>query len=347
MTIFKEVFLRKETYPNEHRTPLTPKDVRILVNSGLKVYVQSSDNRVYSDKEYEKAGAIVTDNCWHLPYFRREKALIIGIKELENLEFLDHNTHAYFSHSFKNQKDSKKILDTFLFSKSDLYDFEYFLDNQERRKISFGFYAGQVGAILGLLHKTDTLPLRLTPWNSFNEMLTSVPLISVPLNSVIPILQKISIGILGAEGRCGKGVQSILNHLNIPFTPLSKDSDTDSFKNFDIFYNCIILDESYNKVWFDTSTNFTKPLTIVDISCDSSKPNNPIKIYTKSTVWDSPVYKYNDLVSVIAIDNMPSLLPRESSDYFSGILTELILEKDMKIWEKALSIFFQKAIGIY
>ena len=44
---------------------------------------------------------------------------------------------------------------------------------------------------------------------------------------------------------------------------------------------------------------------------------------------------------------MPSLLPRESSDYFSGILTELILEKDMKIWEKALSIFFQKAVGIY
>ena len=362
MTIFTEVFLRRETYPNEHRTPLTPKDVRILVNSGLKVYVQSSDNRVYSDKEYEKAGAIATDSGWHLPYFRRGKALIIGIKELENLEFLDHNTHAYFSHSFKNQKDSKKILDTFLFSKSDLYDFEYFLDNQERRKISFGFYAGQVGAILGLLHKTDTLPLRLTPWNSFNEMLTSVPLTSVPLNSVplnsvplnsvplnsvLPILQKISIGILGVEGRCGKGVQSILNELNIPFTPLSKDSDPESFKNFDIFYNCIILDESYNKVWFDTSTNFTKPLTIVDISCDSSKPNNPIKIYTKSTVWDSPVYKYNDLVSVIAIDNMPSLLPRESSDYFSGILTELILEKDMKIWEKALSIFFQKAVGIY
>jgi saccharopine dehydrogenase (NAD+, L-lysine forming) len=92
MTIFKEVFIRKETYPNEHRTPLTPKDVRILVNSGIKVYVQSSDNRVYSDKEYEKVGAIVTDNCWHVPYFRRGKALIIGIKELENLEFLDHNT---------------------------------------------------------------------------------------------------------------------------------------------------------------------------------------------------------------------------------------------------------------
>jgi saccharopine dehydrogenase (NAD+, L-lysine-forming) len=273
--------------------------------------------------------------------------LVIGIKELENLEFLDHNTHAYFSHSFKNQKDSKKILDTFLFSKSDLYDFEYFLDTEGRRKISFGFYAGQVGAILGLLHYTHTLPSRLTPWNSFQEMLTSVPLISVPLNSVLPIRQKISIGILGTQGRCGKGVQSILNQLNIPFTPLSKDSDPESFKNFDIFYNCILLDESYSKVWFDQTTKFTKPLTIIDISCDSSKPNNPIKLYTKSTSWDSPVYKYNDLVSIIAIDNMPSLLPKESSDYFSGILTELILEKDMSIWENALSIFFQRAIGIY
>jgi len=332
---FKEIFIRREKYPNEHRTPLTPNDVVVLIRSGIVVYIQSSTSRVFNDEEYEKVGAILTPYSWISPPFKN--SLILGIKELEDIDSLNGHSHAYFSHSFKNQKDSVKILNKFLFSKSELYDFEYFLDSRKRRTIAFGFHAGQVAAILGLLEYLKALPPVLTPWSSFQKMLESV-------ESFLPNANAISIGILGLEGRCGQGVKSVLNLLNLPFTQLTRESHTDSFKNFDIFYNCILLDESYQGVWFSEKTMFTKSLIIVDVSCDSSKPNNPIQLYTKNTTWESPVYKYNDLVSIIAIDNMPSLLPKESSYSFSKSLTQELLNEDSYIWENALFLFYEKAL---
>jgi len=332
---FKEIFVRREKYPNEHRTPLTPNDVVVLIRSGIVVYIQSSTSRVFNDEEYEKVGAILTPYSWISPPFKN--SLILGIKELEDIDSLNGHSHAYFSHSFKNQKDSVKILNKFLFSKSELYDFEYFLDSRKRRTIAFGFHAGQVAAILGLLEYLKALPPVLTPWSSFQKMLESV-------ESFLPNANAISIGILGLEGRCGQGVKSVLNLLNLPFTQLTRESHTDSFKNFDIFYNCILLDESYQGVWFSEKTMFTKPLIIVDVSCDSSKPNNPIQLYTKNTTWESPVYKYNDLVSIIAIDNMPSLLPKESSYSFSKSLTQELFNEDSYIWENALFLFYEKAL---
>ena len=336
---FSEIFIRREIYPNEHRTPLVPKDVRILVNSGIIVHVQSSKSRVYKDKEYEKAGAFITPYKWFFPYFI--PSLILGIKELDGIECLDKHSHAYFSHSFKKQKDSEIILAHFSLSRSKLYDFEYLLDMTNNRIISFGIDAGQVGAVLGLLQHLLKLPVSLSPWDSFNEM----------INSVKPFLQDpINIGIIGGNGRCGKGVQNILNLLKLPFTIFSRNSSTDikseELKNFDIIYNCITLDETYNKVWFNKETKFVKKITIVDISCDVSKSNNPIQLYDKRTTWESPVYNYNDLVSIIAIENLPSLLPKESSDNFSSILAPLLLNKNMndneKIWNAALELYYNK-----
>ena len=337
---FKQIFVRKETYPNEHRTCLIPKDVDTLVKSGIIVYIQSSNVRVYKDIEYKEVGAILTPYEWHYPDFK--DCLILGIKELENLENLDDHTHAYFSHSFQNQKDSKNILDAFSLSRSTLYDFEYFLDNQQKRTIAFGLYAGQVGAVLGLLQHLHELPLTLRPWNSFEEMVNSVKS-KLATNTKT---KSISIGILGHKGRCGQGVKSILSELALPFTEVDRDSDTEPLTRFDIFYNCIRLEEYYEKVWFDKNTLFSKQFTIVDISCDASKPNNPIQIYNKSTTWESPVYSYNDLVSVIAIDNMPSLLPKESSDHFSEILTRLLLDPDTSEWDRSLYIFYDRILRI-
>jgi saccharopine dehydrogenase (NAD+, L-lysine-forming) len=99
-------------------------------------------------------------------------------------------------------------------------------------------------------------------------------------------------------------------------------------KKFDILYNCICLDDSSNELWFDKNTEFTKKILIVDISCDYNKPNNPINIYKEATTFENPVYKYNDFVDIIAINNLPSLLPIDSSIYFSNILAILLLEYD-------------------
>lgn len=336
----KEVYLRNETYANEHRTPLIPKDVRALVTSGFTVIVESSKTRIYNDKDYEEAGAIIAKDPWYSPQF--QESLILGIKELNSVEYLKGHSHAYFSHSFKRQKNAAKILATFQRTSSKLYDFEYFLDPAKKRILAFGFHAGQVGAILGLLNYINKLPFTLSPWDSFEDM----------INTVQPLLHTVEvpkIGIIGAKGRCGQGVKSILNLLQIPFTELvhvSESTNFEAFKEFDIFYNCILLDEFYTGVWFNSQTVFKKRIVIVDISCDVTKPNQPIQLYEKSTSWESPVYKYNDLVDILAIDNLPSLLPKESSDHFSKTLTRLLVEKHESIWSQALQIFEERSMSL-
>ena len=119
----------------------------------------------------------------------------------------------------------------------------------------------------------------------------------------------------------------------------------DLLKNYDIIYNCILLDEKYNTVWFDKNTSFNKSIIIVDISCDYSKVNNPILLYDNATSWIEPVYNYNKFVDIIAVDNLPSLLPKESSCAFSLIFFNLLLEyatDPNNYWKNNRNVFLEK-----
>ena len=95
----------------------------------------------------------------------------------------------------------------------------------------------------------------------------------------------------------------------------------------------------YNKIWFDTNMIYNKDIVIVDISCDYSKINNPIKLYDKATSWKDPVFKYNEFIDIIAIENLPSLLPFESSIDFSKSCTELLLNYGNEVWKNNLEVF--------
>jgi alanine dehydrogenase len=94
-----------------------------------------------------------------------------------------------------------------------------------------------------------------------------------------------------------------------------------------------------HETWFHNKTIFKKPIIIVDISCDYNNPNNPIKIYEEATSWEEPVYSYNKYVDIIAINNLPSLLPKDSSNEFSKILVELLLNFNNSVWENNKNIF--------
>ena len=135
---FKKIYLRKEFYDNEYRTPLVPKDINILIKNNFLVYIQSCNNRCFTDTEYEEYGGILVNDEW----YNYNDCLIIGIKELNfidnlinknNLEY----SHLYFSHTFKNQINSKYILEKFKYSNSILYDLEYFVYDDNKRIITF------------------------------------------------------------------------------------------------------------------------------------------------------------------------------------------------------------------
>lgn len=333
------IYIRKEIINNEYRTPLIPNHITILINNGFTVYIQHCLNRIYNNNDYVEQGGIITKEEWFSPQF--QNAIIIGIKELKDLDKLDNHCHLYFSHSFKNQINSEYILNKFINSNSRLYDFEYILDNN-KRYIAFGYYSGLVGGVLGLkqyynkINFLDNLK-DLKCWSSYQKMIDFVK---------YNLIKGIKIAVIGSNGRCGSGVRFILDSFNLEYITVEKDYDIFKLKDFDIVYNCILLDENYNKVWFDKTTKFQKKMVIVDISCDYSRPNNPIKLYNNSTSWKEPIFKYNNYVDIIAIDNLPSLLPKESSDYFSKKLLTLLLDfnKDTNnYWKNNLKIYYEKA----
>jgi saccharopine dehydrogenase (NAD+, L-lysine-forming) len=326
----KKIFLRSEISENEHRAPLNPKNIEELINDGFVVFVEKSQNRIYKEHEYARHGAVITEKKWHDPIFK--DFLIIGLKEIEGYDYLDGHKHSFFSHSFQKQSGSGDILTKFKKSKSVIYDFEYFLDKKKRKRfLSFGFYAGIVGGFLGIYqlymkmiyNKNIT---HLTSWENEEMMFQQIKIDEL---KELSKRKKIRIGLIGANGNCGTGVKYTLNKYKLQYTTITKEdieNKTYDLTSFDILYNSIKLTDTYNTIWFDSKTIFHDNILIVDISCDTKKENNPIAICKSNTTWREPVYNYNNYVDIISIDNLPSLLPRDSSDHFSNKYCELLLD---------------------
>lgn len=92
---------------------------------------------------------------------------------------------------------------------------------------------------------------------------------------------------------------------------------------------------------------------VIDVSCDTTNPHNPIPIYDINTTFDDPTVPVkieNDQnstpLSVISIDHLPSMLPREASESFSEGLKESLLQlKDRstaRVWADAQKLFDEK-----
>tara|TARA_A100001015_G_scaffold202788_1_gene226556 strand:- start:3306 stop:4313 length:1008 start_codon:yes stop_codon:yes gene_type:complete len=325
----KKIFIRNEIFENEYRTPLVPSDIKKLIENGKCVYVQKSNTRCYSDAEFEDNGAILTDKNWK----DYTDCLILGIKELDFINDMKQSQHMYFAHCYKGQDGSEEILKNFKNSSSLLYDLEYLLDNNNKRIISFSYHAGVSGGILGLLqYQEDKINNRdiknLFHWKSAVKKMKSL---TYNFNNK-------SICIIGSNGRCGQGVRFVLDSLHIKYKEFNSKDKIEELLEYDIIYNCIHLRTKMNKLITKDSKLKQKTL-LVDISCDYNNPLNPFPVYSQKTTWDEPVLKINDLLKVISIDNLPSLIPFESSEYFSSILKNIIINNDQLVWNKAYGYY--------
>ena len=134
------VAIRKETKSKwERRAPLTPKEVKSLVENGIKVLVQPSTNRWFMSKEYEEVGAIIQDDI-------SEADLILGVKEVPIEHLIADKTYMFFSHTIKAQPYNMPSLDKMLELKIRLIDYEPIKENGVRL-VAFGRYAGIAGTI--------------------------------------------------------------------------------------------------------------------------------------------------------------------------------------------------------
>lgn len=356
-TTIDTIVIRRELKRNESRTPIIPEDVRTLVSNNFKVFIEKSENRCYTTEEYIKNGALVIDST-SLKFLNKNNTLIIGLKELDNCdEELFSFKHLYFAHCYKEQVGSKEILEKFKNNNGKIYDLEYLTDEHLKRLVSFGYYAGFVGAILGL----DQYVLR----NNNNQTLKNIKPI-FEINNKISFLkdeiykiqknQSIKICIIGANGRCGTGASKLLDMLELKYDVLSRNDKKDKLYLYDLIINCIFLDKCEHIdpfITFENIDKFNKTI-VVDVSCDCSSINNPIKIYNKATTHKCPVLSfYNNegdcLIDLIAIDNLPTLIPIESSKDFSEKIVKLVLQINddpENVWNRCLNFYLQH-IGEY
>lgn len=136
-----KIGLIKETKkPVDNRVALTPRQLAALQNRypNDAFVVQSSDTRVFSDEDYRNAGIEVRerlDDC----------DVLLGIKEVDSAVLIPGKHYFFFGHLAKQQAANRPLLQVLMSKGITFSDYEYLVDDDNRRLCAFGWWAGYVG----------------------------------------------------------------------------------------------------------------------------------------------------------------------------------------------------------
>ena len=110
------------------------------------------------------------------------------------------------------------------------------------------------------------------------------------------------------------------------------DLDRDALLGHDLLVNCVASTAPGEPFVRrdDLDAAGRRLATVADVTCDVTSDHNRVPVNTVVTTWAEPVRVLTGTagqLGVIAIDNLPSLLPREASLDFSaqlvGVLPDL------------------------
>jgi len=351
--------LRSEQKPLEHRSALTPTTAKALIDAGYTVNVERSPIRIFDDAEFADAGCTLVDE-YSYPTVPKDH-IIIGLKELPEESFPLPHTHVQFAHCYKNQGGWQDVLSRFPRGGGTLLDLEFLTDETGRRVAAFGYHAGYAGAALAvaawshqLADPTKSMP-SVKPYANQDLLLDDIRGRLAEGEKIAG--RKPRVLVIGALGRCGRGAVDLCKQAGIPEENILKWDMAETAKGgpfteiveSDIFVNCIYLSDPIPP--FLNAESLSSPnrkLSVVcDVSCDTTNPHNPIPIYTENSTFTNPIlpvegYKEPPL-SVISIDHLPSLLPREASEAFSSALLPSMLQlkerKEARVWQQAEELF--------
>jgi saccharopine dehydrogenase (NAD+, L-lysine-forming) len=337
--------LRKEFKAFERRTPLTPENAKKLIEAGHVVKVETCPDRIFKDSEYESVGCQITPiESWKQ---EDENSFILGLKELPLDTFALKHRHIYFAHIFKEQTGFREVLNRYKEGNGQHFDLEYLVDENSRRVAAFGKWAGFVGAAISLdRFYQKSSGEKYPPMKSFENIDALYSQISKNKESSG---QRPKAIIIGAKGRCGSGAKEVFDHFNVETTlwdyeETKKGGPFKEITEHDIFINCVLMTTKIPPFVDREILSKEKKLSLIgDVSCDPTSDLNPIPIYEDITSWERPFVDTCDL-ELFAVDNLPSLLPRESSIDFSDQLTPHLLNLASKgsedpVWKAALDTF--------
>lgn len=375
----------------EKRVPLIPEHIRELKEKHqISTIIQPSSIRAYTDEEYQRNGAIVDENL-------SSCNVIFAVKEIPISFFEPKKVYVFFSHTIKGQAYNIPMLKHMMNQQVTLIDYEKIMDENNRRLIFFGRYAGIAGMVDTLWGFGQRLLQQYklsTPfdqvkhtyeYSSLSELKNHIARIGeiIETKGLPDQLNPFIVGFAG-YGNVSKGAQEIIDLL--PFVELQPKQlktvydDPDShciykvvfkeedfvkpkkenhsfklqeyyqypkryiskfetyLKDLTILMNCIYWDQRYprlvTKEYLKTHQDQELRLHIVgDISVDI---NGGIEPTLKVTQPDQPVFVYDanrDIISdgvtgpgtaIMAVDNLPCELPRDSSKAFSEILWHFV-----------------------
>lgn len=358
--------IREGKVPADNRVALTPPQCKWILSRypDLRVIVEPSPDRCFLDREYEKAGAVLSNDL-------SDCQVIFGIKEVPVEKLLPGKTYLFFSHTRKQQPFNRKLFRAIIDKGITLIDFECLEHADGTRIIGFGFFAGIVGAHNGIMaygERTGDFHLeRVYRQRSFRELIHTYFGLKLP---------NVKIAVTGS-GRVAHGVLEIMNLMGI------REVETDDFlsrefeypvyvqlKGQDLFrriadggygrahfhehpeeYQCLFpvyarrSDILMNGVYWEEriprlfeSSQVAEPdfriRTISDIT-DDAHGSVPINLGDQ-TIQD-PVYGVDrfslkktapylaNSIDVLAVGNLPNELPRDASRYFGEQLIKYVL----------------------
>ena len=341
------IWVRAESREHEERVGVTPQGAAKLRAAGYQVTVEESRQRILPIADYAAVGCeIVPEFSW---VDAPDDAIIFGLKELPEDGTPLRHRHIMFGHAYKGQPSGKILLDRFQQGGGSLYDIEYLTTDDGRRVAAFGYWAGYAGAAVSLMcwiaQQSGGQAAAVSAYPSANNMLMSLQQDLVQLGTDRPTAL-----IIGALGRVGSGAADLCQAMGVAVTKwdMAETASGGPFPEVlahDIFLNCILARPG-TPVFVPASAKTTpRRLSVIgDVACDPDSDFSPIKVYDRTTTWDDPALRVHasPVLDVTAIDNLPSMLPAESSEDFGEQLLPHLLTLnaiDKGVWARAKTWF--------
>ncbi|MCK4561788.1 MAG: alanine dehydrogenase [Flavobacteriaceae bacterium] len=358
--------IKERKNPPDKRVVLSPNACKNLLDTfpNLNIKVESSENRTFTDNEYQKLNIEVGNDV-------SEGDVMLGVKEVPINTLVPNKKYFFFSHTIKKQPYNRNLLNAILDKNIELFDHETIINEKGVRLVAFGRYAGIVGAYNGLLAfglKTNTFKLpKAETLEDQKELITELQKIT---------LQKIKI-VLTGKGRVSNGVKEMLDGMGIKevnvsdylnntfeeavYTQLTvldynirKDGKTidkiDFFNNPTAYKSNFIRFAEISDIYIaghfykngspyiftreDAKLEKFNIKVVADISCDI---DGPVASTIRPSTIAEPIYGYDPLtekeanylndgvIAVMAVDNLPNELPKDASVGFGENFVKYVI----------------------
>ena len=314
--------IREGKTPPDTRVALTPQQCIQIMHEhpGLRIVVQPSPIRCFTDSEYAAAGVPIQEDLGDCD-------ILLGIKEVPVDQLIEAKTYFFFSHTKKAQPNNRPLMKALISKHIRMIDYECLTHADSQRILGFGFYAGLVGAHNGLLtygRRTGKFSLPAANYIGSIEGLKAVY-----DDVVLPPLRIVVTG----SGKVAAGVLEIMNFLDVEYIEpedflkneydypvythvkggtlyLRKDGGRYYREDFhahpdeyiclfepflsraDILMNGVYWDKQVPRLFtqHDTVRSDYRMNVIADITCDME---GSVPINLGSTTIDNPVYGVN------------------------------------------------------